>query len=241
MRAIVLKEINSFFSLTSGYLVIAVFLTVNGLFLWVFNGSYNVFDAGFADLSAFFQLAPWILLLLIPAVTMRSFSDEKKLGTLELLVTKPLSIVQIIIGKYIGALLLLCMAIIPTLTYVFTIDELGNPPGNWDTGVITGSYLGLFFLMTSFTSMGIFCSVLTENQMVAFISTIFLCFILFYGFEGLANYSWFGNFDYYIAQLSMHEHYNNISRGVIDTRDVLYFLSISMFFLMLTRFSIPIK
>jgi len=241
MIALIQREINSFFSSPIGYLVIGLFLVVNGLFLWVFKEPFNILDAGFADLTFFFQLAPWILIFLIPAVTMRSFSDEKKMGTLELLFTKPITIHSIILGKYFGALILILLALIPTLLYVYTISELGNPAGNWDLGSTLGSYLGLLFLIIAYTAIGVFSSTLSENQIVAFIIAVFLCFFMYYGFEGLANYDLFGTYDYTISRLGMQAHFESISRGVLDTRDVIYFLSIAILFLGLTTIKLQKK
>lgn len=241
MIAIIKREISTFFSSPAGYLVIAVFLTINGLFLWVFKGAFNILDAGFADLSFFFQLAPWVLIFLIPAVTMRSFSDEKKTGTLELLLTKPLSLKSIILGKYFGAVLLIIMALIPTLLYVVTISELGNPTGNWDFGSTLGSYIGLLFLIAAYTAIGIFASTLSENQIAAFIIAVFLCFFMYYGFEGLASYNLFGNYDYFISNLGMQSHFNSVSRGVLDTRDILYFVSVAILFLGMSSLNLQKK
>ncbi len=237
MLAILKKEINSFFASPIGYLVIAVFLLLNGLFLWMFKGDFNVLDSGFADLSTFFLLSPWILIFLIPAVTMRSFSDEKKQGTLELLLTKPISTLQIVLGKYFGAFILIIIALIPTLLYVFTISKLGAIEGNLDVGSILGSYFGLLFLVAAYTSIGIFSSTLSENQIVAFIIAVFICFFFYFGFEGLSNYKIFGD-ALYLEKLGMESHFKSMSRGVIDTRDLLYFISISIFFIVLTKLNI---
>ncbi len=237
MLSILKKEINSFFASPIGYLVIAVFLLLNGLFLWVFKGDFNILDNGFADMSAFFLLSPWILIFLIPAVTMRSFSDEKKQGTLELLLTKPISTLQIVLGKYFGAFLLILIALVPTLLYVFTISKLGAIEGNLDTGSILGSYFGLLFLVAAYTSIGIFASTLSDNQIVAFIIAVFICFFFYFGFEGLSNYKLFGD-TVYLEKLGMESHFKSMSRGVLDTRDLLYFTSISIFFIALTKFNI---
>ncbi len=237
MLALIRKEFNTFFASPIGYLVIGVFLVLNGLFLWVFSGPFNIFDAGFAELRSFFELAPWVFIFLIPAVTMRSFSEEIRMGTLELLLTKPLSTIQIILGKYFGALLLILLAIIPTLLYVATISDLGNPPGNWDVGSTLGSYLGLVFLAMSYTGIGVFASTLSENQIVAFISAVLLCFLMYYGFEGAS--SLFGTTE--VASLGLEYHFKSISRGVIDTRDVVYFLSVAVFFLLLTKIKLEEK
>ena len=236
MKSIVLREIKSFFGSPIGYLVIAIFLIINGLFLWVFEGEYNILNTGFADLTPFFTLAPWILIFLIPAVTMRSFSDEKKQGTLELLLTKPLSIWQIVNGKFLGALLLIVMAIIPTFIYVAVISTLGMPEGNIDMGSTIGSYFGLLFLIAAYSAIGIFTSTLSDNQIVAFIVAVFLCFFFYFGFEGLATVV--PNMSTIIASLGMQDHFKSMSRGVLDTRDILYFSSITVVFLSFTVYKL---
>ncbi|NNC49031.1 MAG: gliding motility-associated ABC transporter permease subunit GldF [Flaviramulus sp.] len=234
MIAILKKEINSFFSSPIGYLVVAVFLILNGLFLWVFKGEFNILDYGFADLSSFFVLSPWILIFLIPAVTMRSFSDEKKQGTLELLLTKPISHFQIVLAKYFSAIILIVSAIIPTLLYVYTIYQLGNPLGNLDFGSTLGSYFGLLFLIAAYTAIGVFSSTFSDNQIVAFILAAFICLIFYIGFESIADFT---SSDF-LDQLSMKFHFKSMSRGVLDTRDILYFLSVSAFFIFITKLNI---
>ncbi|MFB0938209.1 MAG: ABC-2 type transport system permease protein [Candidatus Azotimanducaceae bacterium] len=233
MIAILKKELNSFFSTPIGYLVIAIFLIINGLFLWVFDNEFNILNAGFADLNSFFYLAPWIFLFLIPAITMRAFSDEYNSGTIEILKTKPISNWEIILGKYFASLLLIITALIPTFLYVYSISQLGSPKGNYDIGALLGSYFGLLFLAGTYTAIGVFSSTLSKNQIVAFIIAMFISFILFYGFEAMA--SLFGSLDYFIQSLGLNEHYKSISRGVIDTRDLLYFISVTVFFLMATK------
>lgn len=236
MKSILIREIKSFFGSPIGYLVIAIFLLLNGLFLWVFEGDYNILNSGFADLTPFFTISPWILIFLIPAVTMRSFSDEKKQGTIELLMTKPISIWEIVGGKFFGAFLLIVIAIIPTLIYVHVISDLGMPQGNIDMGSTMGSYFGLLFLIAGYTAVGVFTSTLSENQIVAFIISVFLCFILYFGFQGVA--SQFKDFEDIIAFFGMDYHFKSMSRGVIDTRDVLYFISIGVLFLSLTVYQL---
>ncbi|PID71253.1 MAG: gliding motility-associated ABC transporter permease subunit GldF [Flavobacteriales bacterium] len=231
MFAIFKKELSAFFASPIGYLAIGVFLLINGLFLWVFKNDFNILNAGFADLNAFFFIAPWFFLFLIPAVTMRSFSDEYRLGTIEILQTKPLRNFQIISGKFLGALVLILMALLPTLVYVFTVIKLGNPPGNLDSGSTVGSYFGLMLLASAYTATGLFASTLSNNQIVTFLIGIILCFFMFYGFEALAGLYPSET----IRQLGMEYHFNSISRGVIDTRDVVYFLSVTAFFLYLTH------
>lgn len=236
MKALLLREIKSFFGSPVGYLVIAIFLLLNGLFLWVFEGDYNILNSGFADLAPFFTIAPWILIFLIPAVTMRSFSDEKKQGTIELLFTKPLTIGQIVTGKFFGALSLIVLALLPTLIYVAVVYNLGSPEGNIDMGSTIGSYFGLLFLVAGYTAIGIFTSTLSENQIVAFILSVFLCFVFYYAFEGLANYA--GSFSNIVAALGMDYHFKSIGRGVIDSRDIIYFITITLLFLSLTVYKL---
>ena len=238
MKAILFKEFRSFFGSPIGYLVIAIFLLLSGLFLWVFEGNYNILNSGFADITPFFTIAPWIMLFLIPAVTMRSFSDEKKQGTMELLLTKPLSLWEIVNGKFLGAFLLLIIAIIPTLIYVKVIYDLGLPEGNIDLGSTLGSYFGLLFLMASYTAIGIFTSTLSDNQIVAFILSVLLCFLFYFGFQGVSNYQAFGTFGNTINALGMDYHYKSMSRGVLDTRDILYFASITVLFLAFTVYKL---
>lgn len=236
MKALLLREIKSFFGSPIGYLVIAIFLLLNGLFLWVFEGDYNILNSGFADMSPFFKIAPWILTFLIPAVTMRSFSDEKKQGTLELLFTKPLTIWEIVNGKFFGAFLLIVLALLPSIVYVFVISYFGSPQGNIDMGSTLGSYFGLLFLIAAYTSIGVFTSTLSENQIVAFILAVFFCFLFYFGFEGIA--SLFKTNSSIIASLGMDFHFKSMSRGVIDTRDILYFLSVTILFLSVTVYKL---
>ncbi len=236
MKSIVLREIKSFFGSPVGYLVIALFLLINGVFLWLFEGDYNILNSGFADMTPFFTLSPWILLFLIPAVTMRSFSDEKKQGTLELLLTKPLSIWEIATGKFLGALFLIVIAIVPTFLYVYVISSLGFPEGNIDMGSTIGSYFGLLFLISGYTAIGIFTSTLSENQIVAFIIAVFLCFVFYFGFDGLATL--FNEWSTSITVFGMQDHFKSMSRGVLDTRDILYFVSLTLLFLSFTVYNL---
>lgn len=235
MKSILKKELNSFFSTPIGYLVIAVYLVLNGLFLWVFEGDFNILHAGFADLNSYFFLAPWIFIFLISAITMQSFSGEINMGTIELLKTKPITNWQLVFGKFLGSLILVIFAIIPTLIYIYTIYQLGNPVGNINFGTTFGSFIGLLFLSSSYCSIGIFSSTISKNQIVSFIIAVSLSFFLFYGFEALSSYNSFGKLGYTVKQFGMNEHFNSMSRGVIDTRDLVYFASITFFFLLLTK------
>jgi ABC-2 type transport system permease protein len=233
MIPILKKEFNLFFASPIAYLVIGVFLLVNGLFLWVFKDDTNILNAGFADLNSFFLLAPWILLFLIPSITMKSFADEFNSGTIETLQTKPITNWQIVLGKFLASLLLIIVALTPTLTYVYTILQLGNPVGNLDIGSTIGSYIGLLLLASTYTSIGLFTSTLSKNQIVAFILGVFITFFLFYGFDAIA--SLFPNNSYTVQLFGINEHFKSISRGVIDTRDIVYFISVTLFFLLLTK------
>ena len=232
MIAILKKEFNSFFSSPIAYLVIGVFLLINGLFLWVFKDDFNILNAGFADLNPFFYLAPWVFLFLIPAITMKSFADEFSNGTIELLKTKPISNWQIVLGKFSASLILVIIAILPTLTYVYTVYQLGSSVGNLDVGATIGSYIGLLLLAATYTAIGLFTSTISKNQIVAFILGVLITFLLFYGFDAI-SVSLDNN--YVIKKLGINEHYKSISRGVIDTRDIIYFLSITFFFLFITK------
>ena len=233
MLAIFKKEFNSFFTSTIAYLTIGMFLLINGLFLWVFDDDFNVLNAGFADLTSFFYLAPWILIFLIPAITMKTFADEFRSGTIEILKTRPITNVTLVLGKFFAILTLLIIVLIPTFVYAYSIHELGNPVGNLDYGSISGSYIGLFLLASSFASIGIFTSTLTKNQVVAFLLGICIVFLFYYGFDAVS--SLFGDYSYTIKLFGMNEHYKSISRGVIDSRDVLYFMSIIIFFLFVSK------
>ncbi|SHN04108.1 gliding motility-associated ABC transporter permease subunit GldF [Polaribacter sp. KT 15] len=232
MIAILKKEFNSFFSSPIAYLVIGVFLLINGLFLWVFKDDFNILNAGFADLNPFFYLAPWVFLFLITAITMKSFADEFSNGTIELLKTKPISNWQIVLGKFSASLILVIIAILPTLTYVYTVYQLGSSVGNLDIGATIGSYIGLLFLAATYTAIGLFTSIISKNQIVAFILGVLITFLLFYGFDAI-SVSLDNN--YVIKKLGINEHYKSISRGVIDSRDIIYFLSITFFFLFITK------
>jgi ABC-2 type transport system permease protein len=233
MYPILKKEFTSFFASPIAYLVIGVFLLINGLFLFIFNDDFNILNAGFADVTPFFYLAPWVFLFLIPAITMKSFADEFNTGTIELLKTNPVSDWQIIFGKFLASLLLVIIAIIPTFIYVYTVYQLGNPLGNIDFGSTIGSYLGLLFLASTYTAVGLFTSTLSKNQIVAFILSVFITFILFYGFDAIATS--LDSSSFAIQQLGINEHFKSISRGVIDTRDIVYFLSVTFFFLFITK------
>ncbi len=231
------KEINAFFSSLIGYIVVGVFLILMGLTIWVFP-DYSILNANFASLDPLFDFAPMIFLFLIPAVTMRSFSEEKQTGTIELLLTQPLQDWQIILGKFFSSWALVALALLPTLLYYFTVYQLGAPKGNIDTGSVAGSYIGLLLLGGIFVSIGIFVSSLTSNQIVAFIGSVFLCFLVHWGFDFFSRLPIFvGKIDDIIQSFGGLYHYQSISRGVVDSGDVVYFLSVMAFFIFCTQTS----
>ena len=235
MITLLKKEINEFFSTITGYIVVVVFLLAIGLFMWVFPGQYNVLDSGYASLNTLFTLAPWIFLFLVPAVTMRMIADEKKSGTMELLLTRPISDLQIVVSKYLASLILVLLALLPTLIYYYSVYQLGNPPGNLDAGGTIGSYIGLFFLAAIYAAIGIFASSITSNQIVAFIMALLTSFIFYMGFDLLSSMWIFGGIDTFIMDLGINAHYRSMSRGVIDTRDIVYFISVILVFIFLTK------
>lgn len=235
MFTLINKEIGSFFSSLTGYVVIIVFLIISGLFVWVFPGQLNVPDSGYATLDTLFIIAPWVFLFLVPAVTMRMFAEEKKSGTMELLLVRPLTDLQIVMAKFVSAVVLVVISLLPTLIYFWSVYNLGNPPGNLDTGAIWGSYIGLVLLAGGYASIGIFASSLSENLIVAFIIAVLLCFIFFTGFEMISALPIPLRAEELLLYLGINEHYRSISRGVIDTRDVVYFVALIAFFILLTR------
>jgi len=235
MWSLFIKEISGFFSNITGYLVIIVFLLINSLLLWIIPGEYNILDSGYATLSPLFEISPWVFLFLVPAITMRSFAEEKRQGTLELLLTRPLSELQIILAKYFASFVLVVLSLLPTLIFYISVYLLGNPQGNLDTGGTWGSYLGLFFLGAIYVAIGTFSSSLTDNQVVAFILSTVMCLIMFMGFDIIAALPIFSGYEQWIAYLGIREHYQSISRGIVDTRDVVYFITIAALFIILTR------
>ncbi len=234
MFPILRKEINNFLNSLVAYIIMVIFLTGMGLFIWVFP-EYNVMDYGFADLSTLFGMAPYIFMFLIPAVTMRSFAEEKKGGTMELLLTRPLTDWNLIWGKYLACFLLILFTLLPTLIYYLSVYLLGNPVGNIDSAGVFGSYIGLALLAAVFTAIGIFASSISENQIVSFVIAAFLCFALFAGFSSLSTMSSSGRVAYFVNQLGLEYHYNALSKGLIDSRNVIYFLSVIALMLMATR------
>jgi ABC-2 type transport system permease protein len=236
MSALLLKEIRTFLSSLIGYVVNAVFLLLTGLFMWIFPGDMNILDSGYADISTFFYISPWVLMFLIPAITMRSFAEEKRAGTIELLLTKPVTDLQIILAKYFAGFILVVIALIPTLIYYLSVYMLGSPVGNIDSGGTWGSYIGLLLLASAYIAIGLFASSITNNQIVSFLVAAMLSFFLYTGFQSLASFDLFGSLDNLIMKLGMQDHYSSLSLGLIDSRDVVYFLALIVIFILLTKF-----
>lgn len=228
------RELSSFFSSLMGYLTIVVFLILTWLMLWVFRTSFNVLDYKYAGLDGLFALGPFLYLFLIPAITMRSFAEERRTGTMELLLTKPLSEFTIVVAKFLAGITLVLISLLPTVVYYWAVYTLGDPVGNVDTGSVVGSYIGLVFLGGAFVSIGLLASSLTNSQIVAFILAALMCAFCYLGFDSLYALS-HGTTALLLRALGLRQHYESISRGVIDTRDVIYFLSVIALFLMLTR------
>jgi len=235
MLTILRKEINGFFSSLTGYIVIIVFLLINSLFMWVFPGEWNILDSGYAGLDTLFYMSPWVFLFLVPVVTMKMIAEEKRLGTIELIYSKPLTERGIIYGKYLAAVILVLLALIPGLIYYFSVYNLGEIPGNLDKGGTWGAFIGLFFLAAVYASAGLFASSLTDNQVVAFIIAVLFCFFLFMGFDSFAYLPGLKSLDEFIIRLGINEHYKSMSRGVLDIRDIVYFVAVAIIFNEATR------
>lgn len=228
------KEIRYFFTSPIGLTIIGLFIVLNGLFLWVFKTDYNIFNAGFADMLPFFRLSSWVFVFLVPAITMRSISEEKKSGMLALLFTKPVSTLQMVLGKYLGILFLLFVILLPSALYVYMVWVLGNPVGNLDIAGTVGSYIALFLLVATFASVGLWASSISSNQIISFVLATFLCFFFFFGIDQLIAFIAPEDF----GGVGFQTHFDAISRGVLDTRNIVYFLSVISFFIYLTTLSL---
>ena len=234
MLTIYKREISHFFGSLIGYIVVAVFLVITGLFNWIFK-EYSILEFGYANMDPLFAMAPWVFLFLIPAVTMRMFAEEKRNNTIELLVTKPVTDFSIVLAKFYAGISLVLLALIPTITYFLTIYFLSVPVGNIDTGSILGSYIGLFMLASAFTAIGIFCSSVTDNQIVAFLLSVFICAFFYMAFGSLSLFFGSNALILVIEQLGIDAHYSSMSKGVLDTRDLVYFFSLISLFIILTK------
>lgn len=215
-------------------MTMGAFLLVSGLFLWVFPDS-SILDYGYAGLDSFFNIAPYLFIFLIPAITMRSIAEEKKDGTFELLATRPLSDWDIILGKYFACLLIVVLTLIPTLIYYFSVYQLGITKGNIDTGGVIGSYIGLILLASAFTAIGLFCSSMSKNQIIAFTLAVVFSYFSFSGFDSISSIISLQAYASVLIEFGINEHYQSLSRGVLDSRDLVYFLSFSALFLVLTK------
>jgi len=235
MFAIFRKEISGFFSSLTGYIVIIVFLLINSLFMWVFPGEWNIFDSGYAGLDTLFFISPWVFLFLVPAVTMKMIAEERRLGTIELIYSRPITERGIIWGKYLASVLLVLLALLPGLIYYITVYMLGESPGNLDKGGTLGAFIGLFFLASVYASAGIFASSVTDNQVIAFILSVLICFFLFIGFDSFAYLPGLKKLDEFVIRLGINEHYKSVSRGVLDVKDAVYFMAVAMIFIEATR------
>jgi len=241
MFSIFKKELRAFFSNATGYIVIGIFLILTGLFLWVIPGEYNILDSGYANVDGLFYLAPWLFLFLCPAITMRLFAEEKQTGTWEFLTTKPLSKIQIVLGKYFAGWVLVTIALLPTLLYYFSVSFLAEPVGNVDSGAFWGSFIGLFFLSGIYVAIGTFSSSLSNNQIISFVVAVVLSFFFYYGFEVLASFFTSGQSIQFLEIIGVHAHYKSMSRGVIDSRDLLYFIVLGVGFLLATVWKVKKK
>ena len=234
MISILFKEIAGFFTSWVAYIIMAAFMLVTGLFLWVFPES-SILDYGYAGLDSFFNIAPYLFIFLVPAITMRAIAEEKKEGTFELLATRPLSDWDILFGKFLACLAIVLLTLLPTLIYYFSIHQLGITKGNIDTGAVIGSYIGLVLLTSAFTSIGLFTSSLSNNQIISFTIAVFLCFFSFSGFDSISSIISLQQIGSFLTELGINQHYQSVSRGVLDTRDLIYFLSFTALFLFLSK------
>lgn len=238
MFSIFKKEFRTFFSSATGYIVIGIFLILNSLLLWIVPGQYNIIENGYANVDGLFYLAPWLYLFLCPALTMRLFAEEKQTGTWELILTKPISKTQIVIGKFLSGWILVVMALIPTLIFYISVYYMAEPLGNIDGGAFWGSFIGLIFLASVYVAIGTFSSSLTKNQIVSFIIALVISFFFFYGFDVIASLVLDAKNSSVFESLGINSHYKSMSRGVIDSHDLLYFGFVSTAFLTATVFKI---
>jgi len=235
------KELANYFTGLMAYICASAFVLICVLFLWFFDNEFNIFNIGTATLSSFFFIAPWVLLFLIPALTMRSIAEEESSGTLQWLFTQPIKICGIVWGKFLAVVMVLIFCLLPTLLFIYTLNQFVAESQELDYGVFFSGYLGLFLMGNAFAAIGIFTSSITKNQVGAYVSAIFLCFVLFYAFESLASYNLLGGADYYVQKIGIYTHYQQLLKGIIDTRDLIYFLVLTGLFLVLTNYNLERK
>lgn len=235
------KELAGYFSSYMAYVSAAAFSLICTLFLWFFDNDFNIFNSGNASLSSFFFIAPWILLFMIPALTMRTLAEEESTGTLQWLFTQPIRISGIVFGKFLPVLVVILFALLTTFGFIKTLENFVSEGQQLDYGVFFSGYLGLFLLGCSFAAIGLFASSFAKNQVAAYILSVFLCFVLFYAFESLASYNLLGSSDYFLQKLGMQVHYQQLLKGIVDTRDLVYFVVIIALFLGLTHYNLESK
>ena len=224
MFAIFKKELWSYFGNWSAWIIIAAFSLIGTLFLFFFENDSNIFDIGTASLQSYFVLVPWLLMFIIPAISMKTLAEEQQSGTLNWLFSQPVKISEIIGGKFLAVWLVGILCLLPSLVYLYTVYVLGVPEGNIDMGATLGSYFGLILLIAAFSAVGVLASSLSQNQIMAYLLGVFMCFILYFGIEQLASYKLLGGADYVLSNLGFYKHFLGFTRGLIDSRDVFYFL-----------------
>lgn len=237
MKSLIRKELALYFSNLSGYLISCLFLLITGLFLWVIPGHWNIFSSGYAQLNGLFELAPWLYLFLIPAVSMRLFADEYRSGTMELLMTSPLTSWQVVGAKYISGLVVILLSLLPTFIYLYSLSAMASPVGNVDMGATVGSYLGLLLLAGIYLAIGLFTSSLTDNQIIAFLLALVICYVLYAGLD-FTSTIFNGRWTQFISSGGIAAHYEALSRGVVLISDIVYYLSVTVLFLYFTKLRI---
>lgn len=241
MIAVLKKELWSYFGNWNAWLIIAAFSLIGALFLFFFDNDSNLLEIGLASLQSYFALCPWLLMFIIPALSMKSFAEEQQSGTLSWLFSQPLKVSEIVSGKFLSVFIVGVLCIIPSVIYLYTLYILGIPQGNIDLGATFGSYFGLIVLIAAFSSVGILASALSSNQIMAYLLGVFLCFLLYFGTEQLASYKLLGGADYIISNLGFYQHFMAFTRGLVDTRDLFYFLLVITICLFLATYFVEKK
>ena len=241
MLALFKKELWSYFGNWSAWVIIGAFSLITTLFLFFFENNYNIFDIGMASMQSYFSLVPWILMFIIPALSMKTIAEEQQNGTLYWLFSQPLKIKDIILGKFFSVWFIGVLCLIPSLVYFYTIFVLGVPRGNMGTGATLGSYFGLMLLIGAMTSIGMLASSLSSNQIMAYLLGVFMCFILYFGIEQLASYKLLGGADFILQNLGFYQHFLAFSRGLVDSRDVFYFILVMVVALGLSTYFVQKK
>ena len=241
MTAIFKKELWSYFGNWSAWLIIGAFCLIGTLFLFFFENDSNIFDIGTASLQSYFVLVPWLLMFIIPAISMKTLAEEQQSGTLNWLFSQPVTISEIILGKFLAVWFVGVLCLLPSLTYLYTVYTLGVPAGNIDLGATFGSYFGLIILTAAFSAVGILASSLSQNQIMAYLLGVFMCFIFYFGIEQLASYKLLSGADYILSNIGFYQHFLAFTRGLIDTRDIFYFLLVTVLCLFLAKIFVEKK